>query len=150
MGSQRVRRTLANAQEQQIFLSESFFVYLATLGLSCSIQDSPVSCGILVTVVVHGLWSAGSVMRCSLSCSVVCGILVPWPGFEPMSLALEGDFLTTGPAGKDLWKLIPPEQSWGSLQLRCMTWRGNKFFMCFIFLNNISKEKEDSNPKTQG
>ena len=26
-----------------------------------------------------------------------CGILVPWPGIEPMPLALEGQVLTTGP-----------------------------------------------------
>ena len=31
-----------------------------------------------------------------------CGILVPWPGIEPTSPALEGGFLTTGPPGKSL------------------------------------------------
>ena len=35
-----------------------------------------------------------------LSCPVACGILVPWPGIEPTSPALEGRFLTTGPPGK--------------------------------------------------
>ena len=35
-----------------------------------------------------------------LSCSVVCGILVPWPGNKPVSLTLQGRFLTTGPPGK--------------------------------------------------
>ena len=35
-----------------------------------------------------------------LSCPVACGILVPRPGIEPMSSALEGGFLTTGPPGK--------------------------------------------------
>ena len=35
-----------------------------------------------------------------LSCSVACGILVPRPGIEPMSSALAGGFLTTGPLGK--------------------------------------------------
>ena len=29
-----------------------------------------------------------------------CGILVPWPGMEPASPALEGEVLTTGPSGK--------------------------------------------------
>ena len=35
-----------------------------------------------------------------LCCSVVCGILVPQAGIEPVSFALVGRFLTTGPAGK--------------------------------------------------
>ena len=29
-----------------------------------------------------------------------CGILVPWPGVEPMPSALEGKVLTTEPPGK--------------------------------------------------
>ena len=32
-----------------------------------------------------------------LSCPAACGILVPRPGIEPTSPALEGGFLTTGP-----------------------------------------------------
>ena len=35
-----------------------------------------------------------------LSCSVAGGILVPQPGTEPVSPALHGGFLTTGPPGK--------------------------------------------------
>ena len=35
-----------------------------------------------------------------LSCSVACGILIPQPGIEPMSPALQGRFLTTGLLGK--------------------------------------------------
>ena len=34
------------------------------------------------------------------SCSKACGVLVPQPGTEPASLALSGEFLTTGPPGK--------------------------------------------------
>ena len=34
------------------------------------------------------------------SCPMACGILVPRPGIEPTSPALEGGFLTTGPPGK--------------------------------------------------
>ena len=35
-----------------------------------------------------------------------CGILVPQPGIEPASLALQGEFLTTGPPGKFIdWSL---------------------------------------------
>ena len=35
-----------------------------------------------------------------LSGSTECGILVPWPGIEPMSPALEGRVWTTGAPGK--------------------------------------------------
>ena len=35
-----------------------------------------------------------------LSFPTACGILVPQPGTEPSSPALEGGFLTTGPPGK--------------------------------------------------
>ena len=37
---------------------------------------------------------------CVFSCPLTCGILVPWPGIEHASPALEGWFLTTGPPGK--------------------------------------------------
>ena len=39
-------------------------------------------------------------MALGLSCPVACGILVPRPGIEPLSPALEGRFLTTGPQRK--------------------------------------------------
>ena len=35
-----------------------------------------------------------------LNCPIACGILVPQPGIKPVSPALEGRFLTTGPPGK--------------------------------------------------
>ena len=38
-----------------------------------------------------------SVVVCEFSCPKARGILVPWSGIEPMSLTLEGGFLTTGP-----------------------------------------------------
>ena len=37
-----------------------------------------------------------------LSCPAARGILVPRPGIEPASPALEGGFFTTGPLGKSL------------------------------------------------
>ena len=49
-------------------------------------------------VVVPGLSS----VALRLSCFVPCRILVPQPGLEPMSPALQGGFLTTGPPGKSL------------------------------------------------
>ena len=42
----------------------------------------------------------------NLSCSAGHGILVPLPGIEPESPALQGRFLTTGPPGKYLY--FPP------------------------------------------
>ena len=38
-----------------------------------------------------------------------CRILVPWPGIELASLALEGGFLTTGPPGKFSGEVIWPK-----------------------------------------
>ena len=38
-------------------------------------------------------------MAHGLSCSAACGILVPRPGIEPASLALQGRLLTTGLPG---------------------------------------------------
>ena len=47
-------------------------------------------------------------LHCGLSCPVAYGILVPWPGIEPMSPPLQGGFFTTGPPGKSC-----PLQFWG-------------------------------------
>ena len=39
------------------------------------------------------------VVACELSCPEASGILAPGPGTEPVSPALQGRFLTTGPSG---------------------------------------------------
>ena len=80
---------------------------VAAHGLSsCGVQ-APKHMGSVV--VVHwfsscGMWAlehVGSVVAAHrLSCPTACGILVPPPGIEPASPALEGGFLTTGPPGK--------------------------------------------------
>ena len=53
-----------------------------------------------------GTWTpehAGSVVAVHrLSCPTACGILVPRPGIEHASPALEGGFFTTGSPGKSL------------------------------------------------
>ena len=73
-------------------------------------------CGVLVVAhrIFHystwilWLWSLGSVVTLGrLSCFKACGILVPWPGIEPTSPALQSRFLTTGPPGKSLKELNP-------------------------------------------
>ena len=45
-------------------------------------------------------------MACQLGCPTACGILVPRPGIEPISLALEDIFLTTESPGKSHGKLF--------------------------------------------
>ena len=45
-------------------------------------------------------------MANQLSCPTACGILVPRPGIEPISLALEDRFLTTESPGKSHGKLF--------------------------------------------
>ena len=68
-----------------------FFTYFAASDLSCIMQCLSLR---------HTGFSLVAAHR--LSCPTVCGILVPWPGIEPTSPALEGRFLTTGPPGKSL------------------------------------------------
>ena len=73
---------------------------LAVSGLSCGVQDlCCVSCRILQ---LAGMGANSVVEVRGLSCSGACGIFVPWPGIEPVSPALAGGFLTTGPPGKSL------------------------------------------------
>ena len=55
-------------------------------------------CSAQTLVVVCGLSSAAHRLRCPAACE----ILVPRLGIEPMSPALQGGFLTTGPPGKSL------------------------------------------------
>ena len=81
-------------------------------GLSCGTWDLSLWHAGFSLVVSHGLLSscvarapehAGSVVAANgLSCPAACGILVPQPGIEPASPALEGGFLTAGPPGKSL------------------------------------------------
>ena len=61
------------------------FIYLAVLGLGCSTWDF--HCDLWGSVTVA---RALSVVACSLSCSMAWGILVPRPGIEPASPALQG------------------------------------------------------------
>ena len=72
----------------------SIFIYLVVLGL-CRVMPDPSFGRADPLTVTH-----------RLSCPAPCWILVPWPGIEPASLALQGRFLTTGPPGRSasfLW-----------------------------------------------
>ena len=71
-------------------LLKIFFIYLPSLGPCFGMQDLL-------------LWHTSSLFVArGLSCSTACAILVPRPGIEPTSPALQGGFLTTGPSGKSL------------------------------------------------
>ena len=74
-----------------------------------------------------------------LSCPVACGILVPQQGVQPMSPALEGRFLTTGPPtlGSLHWEQRavatgPPGKSPALPLYRSVVWVG--FFINLKFL----------------
>ena len=102
-GNLKVPRTLA---KNIFFLWNYFFKcsLLAALGVSCSTWDPRCilwvfRCGTGTLVLAGGL-----------SCSVSCGIFVPWPGIEPGSPALQSRFLTTGSPWKShryvLWAFL--------------------------------------------
>ena len=103
--SSRAERTNLVAHMFTIFFF-LMFIYLAALGLGCSIwdlhcvmQDVSLQCsGSLI--VVSGLRACRLSWGTWLSCSMACRILVPWPGIEPASSALHSGFLTTGPPEK--------------------------------------------------
>ena len=103
-GTERVRLALART---------CVCMCVAVLGLPLSRGDFS-SCGALASccgtwalgsgarglvVSVHGLSLAGAR---ELSCPAARRILVPQPGIQPTSPAMEGRFLATGPPGKSL------------------------------------------------
>ena len=73
--------------------------------------------------------TAGSVVEMrGLSCSIACGVLVPWPGIKPMSPALEGGFLAAGPL----------EKSWTCTFPICMSLMITKKVFKKVFLTSRS------------
>ena len=86
------------------------WVFVAAYGLSLDATISSYSsCSMRAScsgflVVERRLWSARAsvVVVHGLSCHAACWVLVPWPGIEPISPALQGGFLITGPLGKPL------------------------------------------------
>ena len=52
-----------------------------------------------------------------LSCPMACGILLPRPGIELKSLALEGEFLTNRAPGKVPTMLLKDNASWSEWSL---------------------------------
>ena len=80
-------------------------IFVAAHGLisSCGVQVFS-SCGAGSRACgLCSLQHAGSlVVTRGLIYPAACGILIPQPGIEPVSPALEGGFFTTGPPGKSL------------------------------------------------
>ena len=79
---------------------------MAVLHLSCIMQDLSLWCTDPPLAWAQELqhtgivaWSLAQLPRHWHSCPVAGGIQAPRPGIEPMSPALEGRFLTTGPTG---------------------------------------------------
>ena len=56
-------------------------------------------------------------MEHGLRCPSVCGVLVTPPGIEPMSLVLQGGFLTTEPPAHGVFFLF----QWKCLRTKCLT-----------------------------
>ena len=87
-----------------------FFFFLAvsdlncgTRDLRCSMQDLSLQRRLsLFQLAGLSLVEARGLSKCGAQtyCPAARGILVPWPGIEPVSPALEGRFFTTGPPGK--------------------------------------------------
>ena len=77
------------------------WVFVAACGLSLVMSRgySPVAASLCVGFSCRRGWTA-VVAPHRLSCPEACGILIPGPGIEPVSPALQGGFLTTGLSGK--------------------------------------------------
>ena len=90
-----------------------FRIYLAALGLSLSTWEVFVSCGLF-------RWGtqASLVVALELRCPGACGILGLRPGIIPVSPALEGGFLTSGPPGTSPTCAISNCPRYSILQMR--------------------------------
>ena len=94
--------------DNTVILFLNSLIYLAASGLRCGTRDL---CGGTRDL---WLWYAGFlIVVCKLSCLAANGVLLPWPGIEPVSPTLQGRFLTFGLPGKSLvvTLLIPVKTS---------------------------------------
>ena len=76
------------------FMSAFLFNFLKKYLFDCNGSQL-----LVMDLVVMGINCSYAVVM-QLNCPVACGILLPEPGIEPMSPALEGGVLTTGLSGK--------------------------------------------------
>ena len=77
-------------------------VVFAACGLFVAVRWLLSSCGAWAAERVGSVFahSGSIVVVCGLSCPSACGILVPQPGIQVASTALQDGFSTTGPPGK--------------------------------------------------
>ena len=107
----RIKTWLANS-----FLYSYLFIYLAVSGLSCSVRDLRCITWDLSPQCMDSSCDAWpQYLPRGLSGSTLCEILVPWPGIDSVSIALEGRFLTTR----------SPEKFHSSLVKKLLTWSVN-------------------------
>ena len=70
---------------------------------------------LFLVVALEYMGSVVAMLR--LSCPLSCGILVPWPGMEPVSPTLQGRFSITGPPekspGRYFWRRVLFKPEWG-------------------------------------
>ena len=91
-------KTIALTRWTFVFFLKYLCIYcLAVLALQHA--GSSLRCSGFSLVGVHGLTTSSCVATWGLSSPVAYGILVPQPGIKPVSSALKGRFLTTGPPG---------------------------------------------------
>ena len=109
---------------------------MAASGLSCSTWDlslqrvgSLLRCGTCV--------SFSLIVACGLSCPVARGILVPGPGIELASPALQDGFLTTGPPGKSPTPLAFQRRNPGGLNIICSKDIGSALGKIFLKKDEI-------------
>ena len=96
------------SRRHQVIIARRFFIHVLIHSLHLAFYWVLVTCTntentkvIKKEIFVFWFWLHWVfVVACGLSCSMACGILVPRPGMEPVSLALEAGFLTTGPPRK--------------------------------------------------
>ena len=91
------------------FLGVNFFDVFVYLWLRWVLAAACRIFVVLCVIFCCGMWSlkcvSSVVVLHRLSCPSACEILVPQTGIEPMSPALQGRLLTTGPPGKS-WEQI--------------------------------------------
>ena len=126
---------------------------LSSCGARAPGHIGSVVCGMRALSLRH----ASSVVAArGLSCPTACGILVPQPGMEPMSPALEGGFFTTGPPGKSLQSTDSNSKHKGNVGVEspaptCFNHQFNKSLECFLFIwqNEEGLELESTSWKSE-
>ena len=89
-----------SANQLIVFASFIVLLYHSLAGLCLSLLKTNIYLLIYFSSSGLSCWGGGPSLRCTVSLAVACGILVRWPGIQPVSPALQGRFLPSGPPGK--------------------------------------------------